>query len=78
VRCNPAEINKELVQLIGGAARKEDELLHTSLASSIVHQYLRLLAGDSREGPATVAYFDHARKTVVMTRRIGGGRSRAK
>lgn len=60
----PAEINKELVQLIGGAARKEDELLHTSLASRIVHQYLRLLAGDSREGPATVAYFDHPRKTV--------------
>lgn len=72
----PPEIKKELVDLVGGAARKEDELLHTTLASSIVHQYLQLLAGDTEAGPASVSYFDHPRKAVVATGRLWGGRRR--
>lgn len=70
----PQEISEELIDLVGAGARKEDELLHTNLATSIVHQYLQLLAGDTRSGPADVAYFDHPRKTFVATGRLWGGR----
>jgi hypothetical protein len=62
----PAHIKQQLAELFGGGAANEPELLHTSLATSIAHQYLKLLAGDARAGPADVAYFDHPRKTFVF------------
>ena len=67
------QIKEELSELVGGSARREDELLHTSLASSIVAQYLQLLAGDARSGPATISYFDHPRKAFWATGRLWGG-----
>lgn len=70
----PAEIKQELSELVGSAATNEDELLRTNLATSIVHQYLQLLAGDTRSGPATISYFDHPRKAFVATGRLWGAR----
>jgi hypothetical protein len=70
----PEEIKKQVIELVGGGARNEDELLQTNLATSIVHQYLHLLAGDTASGPATVSYFDHPRKAFVATGRLWGAR----
>jgi len=70
----PAHIKQRLAELFGGGAADEPELLRTSLATSIVHQYLQLLAGDTRAGPADVAYFDHPRKTFVASHRLWGRR----
>jgi hypothetical protein len=72
----PAHIKQQLAELFGRAAADEPEVLHTSLATSIAHQYLQLLAGDTRAGPADVAYFDHPRKMFVFVTsgRLWGGR----
>lgn len=54
----PKQIREPLHWLVGGGASSDHELLHTTLATSIVHQYLRQLAGDKRLGTPEVAYFD--------------------
>jgi hypothetical protein len=54
----PKHIREPLHRLVGGGASSNHELLHTTLATSIVHQYLRQLAGDKRLGTPDVAYFD--------------------
>jgi len=69
-----ADVKEELGELVGGAASGEDELLNTSLASSIVHQYLEMLAGDSDSGPPDIPYFSHPRKTFVASGRLWGRR----
>jgi hypothetical protein len=54
----PKQIKEPLHRLVGGGARSDNDLLHTTLATSIVHQYLRQLAGDKRVGTPDTAYFD--------------------
>lgn len=54
----PKHIREPLHRLVGGGASSNHELLHTTLATSIVHQYLRQLAGDKRVGTSEVSYFD--------------------
>lgn len=69
---------QRLRELVGGAAQREDELLCTNLAGSIVHQYLRILAGDSHLGKTTESFFETPRKSLVASfafrrRRPSGG-----
>jgi hypothetical protein len=54
----PKQIREPLHRLVGGGASSDHELLHTTLATSIVHQYLEILAGNKRVGTPEVAYFD--------------------
>lgn len=63
----PRTVRDPLDHLLGAGADTESELLRSALAVSIAHQYLELLAGDERSGPAGVAYFDHPRKRQVGT-----------
>jgi hypothetical protein len=63
----PKQIKEPLHRLVGGGASSDHELLHTSLATSIVHQYLRQMAGDQRVGTPEVAYFDSPIKHFVAT-----------
>jgi hypothetical protein len=66
--CGLAEdISGPLHRLVGGGAEVEDELLRTSLATSIVHQYLRLL-GDEDVGTSTeTPYWDLPNRIAVFT-----------
>jgi hypothetical protein len=68
-------LRQQLHGLIGGGASAEHELLHGSLATSIVHQYLGQLTGSTRFGSPALAYFDTPTKHVVMTGSFGGPRS---
>jgi hypothetical protein len=63
----PKELREPLARLVGGGARSDRELLHSSLATSIVHQYLGILAGDQRSGAPEVSYFESPVKHVVTT-----------
>jgi len=63
----PKHIKEPLHRLIGGGARSDDELLHTTLATSIVYQYLEILAGNTRFGTPDIAYFDSPIKHFVAT-----------
>jgi hypothetical protein len=71
-------VEERLRDLVGGAAERDDELLQSSLASSIVHQYLRILAGDTQLGKTSESFFETPRKSFVATfafRRKPRGRS---
>jgi len=56
-----------LRRLVGGGASRDHELLHTTLASSIVHQYLWQLTGETRFGSPSAAYFDGATRLRVAS-----------
>ena len=60
----PKLLEQPLPELVGAEASSKDKLLRTSLASSVVRQYLRMLAGDTRLGSSTTAYFDSPMKVV--------------
>jgi hypothetical protein len=60
-----SSLREQLPRLVGGAAQSTRELLHSTLATSIVHQYLGIVAGDSRLGTADVPYFDSPVKQVT-------------
>jgi hypothetical protein len=62
-----------LRELVGGGAQREDELLRSNLAGSIVHQYLRILAGDAHLGKTTESFFETPRKSYVATLAIRRG-----
>jgi hypothetical protein len=47
--------------------QREDELLRSNLAGSIVHQYLRILAGDAHLGKASGSFFQTPRKQFVLS-----------
>jgi hypothetical protein len=38
---------------VGGDARSDNDLLHTTIATSIVHQYLEILVGNARSAHRT-------------------------
>jgi hypothetical protein len=63
----PKHVREQLHQLVGGGTSNDHELLHTALASSIVHQYLQILAGNTRLGAPDVAYFDSPIKHFVSS-----------
>jgi len=63
----PSDMDRRLRSLVGGAAERDDELLRSNLASSIVHHYLRALAGDSRCGSPDMPFFENPRKTFSVT-----------
>jgi hypothetical protein len=63
----PKHIQQPLSWLVGAAAKSDVQLLHTSLATSIVHHYLEQLAGDPRLGTPATAYFNSPIKRVVLT-----------
>lgn len=66
--CNlPKHIKEPLHRLVGGGSRNLHEILHTNLATSIVHQYLETLAGNTRFGTPDIAYFDSPTKHFVAT-----------
>jgi hypothetical protein len=81
-RCGlPERLRRRLGELVGGGARSDHELLRGSLATSIVHQYLEVCAGNGVFPPPDIAYFDSPIKHFVMTgvlfgRRRAGERSR--
>jgi hypothetical protein len=60
-------VEGRLRELVGGGAQREDVLLQSNLAGSIVHQYLRILAGDSHLGKTTEFFFETPRKSFVAT-----------
>ncbi len=72
----PQRLRKELHGLVGGGANEQHELLGTTLATSIVHQYLRQLGGDARMGDPRVAFFDNPNKHFVASFSFGRARGR--
>ncbi len=73
--CELAEdILRPLRRLVGGGAEAEDELLRTSLATSIAHQYLRLLSDEEGRASTETPYWEIPRRTVVFTSTFGPGR----
>jgi hypothetical protein len=76
----PKEIRHRLARLVGGGARSDRQLLHTPLATSIVHQYLQILAGNARLGTPDVSYFDSPIKHFVSSHTLFdfNGRDRPK
>ena len=70
--CQLAEdISRPLHRLVGGGAEVEDELLRTSLATSIVHQYLQLLSGDEGSVSTDTPYWELPKRMVVLTSTSG-------
>jgi hypothetical protein len=63
----PKQIREPLHRLVGGGASSDHELLQTSLATSIVHQYLEMLAGNTRFGTPDISYFESPIKHFVAT-----------
>jgi hypothetical protein len=63
----PKSMREELVQLVGGAADGDDELLCTNLASSVVHQYLQALIAPTDMSPADVSYWAARHKVSVVS-----------
>ncbi len=63
----PTPVREQLGQLVGGGARSDHQLLHSTLATSVVHQYLAILVGNSRLGTPDVAYFDNPIKQFVAS-----------
>jgi len=63
----PRQIREPLHRLVGGGASSDHELLHTSLATSIVHQYLEIQAGNTRFGTPDISYFESPIKHFVAT-----------
>jgi hypothetical protein len=61
----PKDLRERVNDLLDGGARSDDALLHSNLATSIVEQYLLILAGDTRVGTPEVSYFDAPIKRVV-------------
>lgn len=60
----PEEMRLPLDRLVGSDAARDSPLLHTDLATSIVHTYLHHLIGDMRLGAPDAAYFDGPRVVV--------------
>jgi hypothetical protein len=58
-------LRESLGGLVGGGASRHHELLRTSLASSIAHQYMWQLTGATEFGSPTAAYFDSRGTRVV-------------
>lgn len=67
----PECLRKELHGLVGGGASEHHELLRTSLATSIVHQYFLQLTGSTRLGSPSTAYFDSPTKHFVASFAFG-------
>lgn len=72
----PQRLRKELLGLVGGAANEHHELLRTTLATSVVHQYFLQLGGNARMGNPSVAYFDSPTKHFVASVSFGRPRGR--
>lgn len=60
---------------IAGEASEDRELLNTTVANSIVNQYLQQLAGVPEMGTPSASYFDAPRLVVFRSARIRGPRS---
>jgi hypothetical protein len=67
----PQDISRPLHRLIGGGAQAQDELLRTSLATSIVHQYPRLIGGEDVGTSTETPYWELPRRMVVLTSTLG-------
>ncbi|HTZ63399.1 MAG TPA: hypothetical protein VMB51_04790 [Solirubrobacteraceae bacterium] len=63
----PKRVRQELHPLVGGGASEDHELLRTTLATSIVHQYLEQRTGNTRLGSPSTAYFDSPTKRFVAS-----------
>ncbi len=72
----PPQLRERLHGLIGGGARGADELLGSTLATSIVHQYLSYISGQADCGPGSLAFFEHPRKRFVATGVLWNKRTR--
>jgi hypothetical protein len=57
--------------LVGGGASGDQELLRTTLATSIVYQYLEQLSGNTRLGSPRTAYFDSPIKHFISIHALG-------
>jgi hypothetical protein len=67
----PEGIGKSLSHLVGGGAEVDDELLRSTLATSIAHQYLGFVSGDLRLGPAETPFWELPRKKFVASHVFG-------
>ncbi len=74
----PSSVRESLADLIGHGTGADHELLETTLATSIVHQYLQQLMGNPHLGSPTKAYFDSPNKQFVASHRIPSIRGRGR
>ena len=74
----PKETRHRLAHLVGGGARSDHQLLHTTLATSIVHQYLQILAGNTHLGRDDITYFDSPIKHFVATHTLFDSRGQGR
>jgi hypothetical protein len=65
----PSKVSKELADLVGTGARGDDVVLHSSLAASLVRQYLEIKRGATSLGDVDTAYFDAPLKIRVRVGR---------
>ena len=65
------DISRPLHRLVGGGAEADDELLRTSLATSIVHQYLRLLGDEDVGTSSKTPYWVLPKQIAVFTGTFG-------
>jgi hypothetical protein len=70
----PKEIGEALRPLVGGTAEHENELLRSTLASSLAHQYLWIMTGEQAFGISEMSYFQAPRKLGVASGVLKGGR----
>ncbi len=63
----PERVRRPLRRLVGAGAISDHPLLHTDLATSIVHQYLEQLAGNQFLGSPSTPYFESPIKHFVST-----------
>jgi len=70
----PKEIGEALRPLVGGTAERENELLRSTLASSLAHQYLWIMTGEQAFGNNEMSYFQAPRKLGVASVVLKGGR----
>jgi hypothetical protein len=63
----PNDVHDRLRELVGGGARREDELLRTTLAGSIAEQYLQIAAGVTHLGVSSESFFETPRKAFTAT-----------
>jgi hypothetical protein len=65
------DISRPLRLLVGGGAQAEDELMRSRLATSIVHQYLKMLGDEEGRASTETPYWEISRRTVVFTSTFG-------
>jgi hypothetical protein len=53
----PTEIGEALRPLVGGTAERKNELLRSTLASSLAHQYLWIMTNEQAFGNSEMSYF---------------------